>query len=95
MDLTHYGSHNASMTWRSRQLHRVTSHAARVKRALGIRAGFGVLHKLTRLNRKPATREPLPQKLREEIAAYFSDDVNLLGQLIGRDLSSWTLTNAG
>ncbi len=35
---------------------------------------------------KPA---PLPDRLREELAAEFSDDVRYLEELLGRDLSHW------
>jgi len=34
-------------------------------------------------------RQPLPAGIRKELTDYFSADIDLLGKLIGRDLSHW------
>ncbi len=34
-------------------------------------------------------RKPLSPKIRKELTRYFSDDIDLLGRLIDRDLSHW------
>jgi hypothetical protein len=41
------------------------------------------------LNQRPGERRTLPAPLRDEMAAAFRDDVALLGELLGRDLSHW------
>jgi Sulfotransferase domain len=42
----------------------------------------------SRLNRRPNPRPPLSAELRRQLEADFSDDVVLLGQLLGRDLQA-------
>ena len=34
-------------------------------------------------------RKLLPEEIRQELIRFFSDDIDLLGKLIGRDLSQW------
>jgi hypothetical protein len=43
--------------------------------------------RLKRLNAAPAPRRPaLPPELRQELCAYYSEDVRLLGRLLQREL---------
>ena len=42
-----------------------------------------------RLNSRSAPRSPLPPKVRADLAELFRDDVQRLGDLLGRDLMHW------
>lgn len=57
----------------------------------GKRIGLGyVSNKVMQLNSRPASKTPLQDDFRREIADFFRDDVGLLGELLGRDLTRWT-----
>jgi hypothetical protein len=60
-----------------------------VKRVAGIER-LGVLDRVRRTNRQVTRREEISPEFAERLRAYFRDDVALLGDLIGRDLSGWT-----
>jgi hypothetical protein len=56
----------------------------RVKATVG--QVFTFLHTWNRVER---AREAMPLSLRRHLQEYFSDDVMLLGKIVGRDLSGW------
>ena len=60
-----------------------------VKRATGVER-LGVLDRVRRRNRQVTRREDISPAFARELRAHFRDDVEELGELIGRDLSSWT-----
>jgi hypothetical protein len=51
--------------------------------------GWGVLDRLQRISVKEAKRDSLSEDLRRELVGAFSDDIDKLGELTGRDLSHW------
>ncbi len=51
---------------------------------------LGVLDRVRRTNRQVTRREEIRPEFADRLRAYFRDDVALLGDLIGRDLSGWT-----
>jgi hypothetical protein len=44
---------------------------------------------MIRRNVEQRPRDPVPSRLRRRIAAELADDLSLLGELLGRDLSRW------
>jgi hypothetical protein len=72
-----------------RQLSHLKSKVARTKRALGIRRGLGVLKWLAEKNTKRQPRPPLSASFEAELRDFFREDIELLSQLIDRDLSPW------
>jgi hypothetical protein len=58
------------------------------KRALGIKHSFGILDRIGRWNRKTQRWQP-DEQMTAVLRSYFREDVALLGQLTGRDLSHW------
>lgn len=58
------------------------------KRALGIKHSFGILGRVGRWNRK-TQRWQADAQMTAVLRSYFRQDVALLGQLTGRDLSHW------
>jgi len=63
--------------------------AGRIKRTVGIQGGLGILNTLNKLNTVRSPRPPLGKEMWFKLAAYFESDIELLSELLGRDLSSW------
>jgi hypothetical protein len=56
----------------------------------GRRVGLGRLNKaLLGLNSQPHAPAPLRDEFRRELIEEFDDDINLLSELIGRNLDDW------
>jgi hypothetical protein len=77
-----------------RLVHPLVSKIARVaglvKTALGIRARFGLNDAFVRMGSRPRdSKDKLPPQFEKELREYFSDDVRILGEIAGRDLSGW------
>jgi hypothetical protein len=69
-------------------LKKMAIKAGSLKRALGIKYPFGILTRIGMWNRK--TRQwHADEQMTEVLRQYFREDVALLGQLTGRDLSHW------
>jgi hypothetical protein len=49
----------------------------------------GLRRRIKKRNKIKIERPELPEKLRAELADYFSDDVSLLSELLGRELGHW------
>lgn len=87
---------NSNKRHRSRWLGRFTEQppaglyaAARcVKHALGWQT-FGVIDFIRRYNVQEVPRTPISRELRAEMAQNFLPDVELLSELVGRDLTDW------
>jgi hypothetical protein len=45
--------------------------------------------RLLRWNRAPDEKQPIPVGVQHDIQAHFQDEIDKLGELIGRDLSHW------
>lgn len=65
-----------------------------VKRVLGIRR-LGVLDRIRAGNREQAERPAPDAAFVAEMRSYFREDVALLGELLGRDLSHWLDDQSG
>jgi hypothetical protein len=63
--------------------------AAALKSSLGFPWNFGTLRAADRLSRVRRPWAPLRPEFEAELSAYFRRDVELLGELLGRDLSHW------
>lgn len=74
---------------RSRAVNRLQTLAWRAKRGTGIRRSFGVLRRLDQWNRRGSRGSTVDQRTAAMLRAYFREDVERLGSLIGRDLSGW------
>jgi hypothetical protein len=53
------------------------------------RLGIGIVKKIKSFNKKKQIREPLSEKMKEELKQYFRSDIEKLSELIDRDLSAW------
>lgn len=69
------------------------SQLARAMYELKIRAGitrsFGMLARLRSLNSRKEKREVISPELRSELVSYFREDVQVLSDILNRDLREW------
>src|SRR5215472_2534208 len=56
---------------------------------LGVSGGLGLLTRVENLMRVERPRKPLSPEIISILSEYFSQDVELLGQLLRRDLCQW------
>ena len=50
---------------------------------------FPFIERVKSLLNKKIDRNPLPEEIRDEIKAYFHDDINKTSEILNRDLSIW------
>lgn len=91
-----FDAHNPGRAPRLRYVNRMAREAharlANAKNALGIRKSFNsgaLVERLSRWNARVESGRPMRPAFRRELNDYFADDVRLLAELIGRDLSHW------
>jgi len=60
-----------------------------LRSALGIRIPPGISPVLKRLNTYPVARKPMHPHTRNNLIDYFKDDIRLLQDITGRNLSQW------
>lgn len=68
----------------------ITQTLMKAKQILGIDR-LGVLDTIRSFNTKTSSRSPLKESFHIELAQEFKDDVNKLGKILDKDLSSWTV----
>ena len=91
---TEFSARNTAKRRRSKWLRRLVKAFIGMKQSLGIyRMGTGLLDGIDRINTDYQDRPPLPDWVREKIAAEFEEDVRLLGCLLDRDLDGWFKNN--
>lgn len=56
---------------------------------------FSIRKRLLRWNKVPATKQPIPLRVQQEIRDTLRDDIDNLGHLLGRDLSHWLEVREG
>lgn len=76
---------------RSLVLARVASYGWRIKRKMGVSKSLGMGSLIAKYNRKPlaSNQSRLSPETRRSLQCTFSNEINLLERLIGRDLSQW------
>ena len=81
---------NRKNSYRSLFLADMLQRISLIRERLGIRGGLGINALIDRFNVVKGTRSnPLDNKVRSEMIAYFYDDVVLLSKLLNRDLLHW------
>jgi len=87
-----FGIKNARSMPRFHALSRGLTHASRLKFRLGIRRNFGIGRFFGKLNRivPEAQGNMLSTEFEHQLMQYFSNDISLLAELTGRDLTHWT-----
>jgi len=72
-----------------RQVRHALQPLAKLKTALGIRKPFGISKRIEKYEGRAQPRAPLRPEFRRALVEYFAEDVRLLENLTGRDLSHW------
>ena len=80
---------NENKKIRNKVLAQLIYFFAFLKRSLGISRSFRIWHLLQPLIVKKNEREKLDKKFRDELKAFFKDDIILLSKLISKDLRHW------
>jgi Sulfotransferase domain len=81
--------YNSASTFRYPRIQRVAYPILHLKDRLGVSSGFGLWTRVENLMRMERPREPLAPEMLSVLSEHFSKDVELLGQLLGRDLREW------
>lgn len=68
---------------------RVTNRLAALKHWFGLRTPTGLGDMVQRWNNRPPTTNQLSPVLVATLREYFTNDIEKLGRLLGRDLSEW------
>lgn len=79
---------NGAQARRYPWLGRFVRMAGIAARKAGMKQGRGILSAVDRLNRKPQ-RYDIDHRLAARLRDYFSEDVKMLAEVTGRDLSRW------
>ena len=80
---------NSAKELRSVRMRKVVTTLGTIKYNLGIKGGIGLLNFINRKNVTFRDREPMSEAMRIALQDYFREDVIVLGNLVGRDLSDW------
>lgn len=85
--------HNPSTERKHLWLRKLLRRAGLMKRALGIRGGFGLITAVDQWNTKESKWAVSPA-MTDELRAYFRNDIQTLARISGRDLSHWLVAPA-
>lgn len=82
---------NTAKKTKSATLSTLSRIGRQTKYKLGFKFSLGTLNSLKRWNVVTSPRSALSEPMRAELLNYFYDDIKLLQDLTGRDLSSWLI----
>lgn len=85
---------NAARATRWPLLSRLMRRSSQLRGALGVHGDWGIVAALRRLNSTDTPRPPLSAQMQDALRSYFADDVQQLGELLGRDLHHWLALGA-
>ena len=85
-----YYVHNPTQWIKHPRITKMVNQVAGLKRAIGIKTQFGIANKVHRANTTVRLPNQLNKSIRMKMAAFFQEDIKLLSQLIGKDLSTWS-----
>lgn len=84
-----FSVHNQAKTYYAPLLNGIIYWLGGLKGKMGLTKGLGCLVWLEKNTSKHRKRPPLSPQMRQTLIQYFTDDIKLLAQLTGRDLSHW------
>lgn len=84
-----FSAYNMGRETRYPKLNAQLTKLGNFRAALGIKGGLGIATKLRSKMIFNDERKPLPDTLRTQLSAVFADDIRLLAEVTGRDLSHW------
>tara|TARA_B100000035_G_C20994458_1_gene551797 strand:+ start:633 stop:1520 length:888 start_codon:yes stop_codon:yes gene_type:complete len=84
--------HNKSQRIKNETVTKLTNHASYFKKKLKIKTRFNVANKIHKANITDQPLDKLPKNFLLEMDKFFEYDINLLSQLIKKDLSKWRIS---
>jgi hypothetical protein len=84
-----FDAKNKAKRLRSRLIHKTFNKMGMLKRKIGIQRSIGILNPVTEWNTIRNPKPPLSESMRDELHAYFKNDIQKLESILNRDLSHW------
>ncbi len=81
--------HNKSRRIKSETVTRLTNYAFFLKKKFNIKTRFDLASKIHRINVSDRPLNKLPRNFLLKMDKYFEHDVNLISQIVKKDLSKW------
>jgi hypothetical protein len=85
----HFPLYNPASACRWPSLQRAVYPVLELKYRLGVRGGLGLWTGVENLMRIERPRQPLTPEMKSTLRKHFRSDVELLAQLLGKDLAPW------
>ena len=85
-----YYVHNPTQRIKYPRITKMVNQVVGFKKVIGIKTEFGIANKVHRANTAIRSSNKLNKSIRIKMAAFFQEDIKLLSQLVGKDLSTWS-----
>jgi hypothetical protein len=84
-----FKNHNPTRRIKFNKLTKIVNQAVGLKKAVGIKKQFGVAKKLHTVNIKGGPPKQMSRTLKTTMNVYFEKDIQLLSDLMNKNLSDW------
>jgi hypothetical protein len=85
-----FENHNPTRRIKFNQLTKIVNQAVGLKKAVGIKKQFGVAKKIHTINVKGEPPKQMSRTLKTTMNVYFEKDIQLLSDLMNKNLSDWS-----
>ena len=85
-----FENHNPTRQIKFNKLTKIVNQAVGLKKAVGIKKQFGVAKKIHNANVKGGSPTKMSQPLKTKINVYFEKDIQLLSDLMNKNISDWS-----
>ena len=85
-----FENHNPTRPIKFNKLTKIINQAVGLKKTVGIKKQFGVAKKIHTINVKGGSPTKMSQSLKTKINVYFEKDIQLLSDLMNKNISDWS-----
>jgi hypothetical protein len=85
-----FENHNPTRRIKFNKLTKIVNQAVGLKKAVGIKKQFGVAKKIHTVNVKGGSPKQMNRTLKTTMNVYFENDIQLLSDLMNKNLSDWS-----
>ena len=85
-----FENHNPTRRIKFNKLTKIVNQAVGLKKAVGIKKQFGVAKKIHTVNVKGGSPKQMNRTLKTTMNEYFENDIQLLSDLMNKNLSDWS-----
>ena len=85
-----FENHNPTKPIRFNKITKIVNQAVGLKKTVGIKKQFGVAKKIHTVNVKEESPKQMTQALKTTMNVYFEKDIQLLSDLMNKNLSDWS-----